>query len=269
VLNGIASGATGRSHGEGLALGYRAAPCPPAPPSGDIQVWTVPLDAADWQDLLTPERLSPDDLARLRRFPFERERRRFAVSRAAVRAILGGHLGVPPGELTFHQGPHGKPRLAPRRDEEPVRFNVSHSYELALVAISGERELGVDLERVRPLPDLEGIVAHWFGPAERAAFEGLDPGATLRAFYRHWTLKEAYLKACGLGLSHAPAIDVADPWRRPIRLPDVAGESAHGFWTGDTFEPAPGYAASLVVEGSWDGSVVPARFAPRRMVTAG
>jgi 4'-phosphopantetheinyl transferase len=233
------------------APGPRDAPVPLTEPSRDeVHVWTIRLDLADWRDSLPPEELSDDELVRAGRFLFERERRRFAICRATLRAILGGYLGTRPGELSFRTGPYGKPHLDPERYGERIRFNVSHSGELALVAVSRERELGVDIEHVRPLDGIDEIVARHFSPGERLALKCVAPTARLAMFYQYWTLKEAYLKACGVGLSRAlEEVDVSGACDHPIRLPDVSAVADEKFWTGRTLDPPPGYVAALVVEG--------------------
>ncbi len=222
----------------------------------EIHVWTVGLDIADWRDNLVPGRLSDDELQRAARSPFERERRRFAVCRATLRAILGRYLDTRPCELSLRYGPYGKPRLDSEHYGEPIRFNVSHSDELALIAVDRGRELGVDIERVRPLDGIDDIVARHFGPAERLAFSRVAPAARLSTFYRYWTLKEAYLKAGGVGMSRAlNEVDVTGAGDHPMYLPDVFGTGATRCWTGRTLAPAPGYIAALVVEG-WAGASV-------------
>lgn len=224
--------------------------------AGEVHVWTVRLDIADWRDNLVPGRLSDDELQRVARSPFERERRRFAVCRATLRAILGRYLDARPCELSFRYGPYGKPRLHAEHYGEPIRFNVSHSDELALIAVDRGRELGVDIERVRPLDGIDDIVSRHFGPAERLALSRVAPAARLSTFYRYWTLKEAYLKAGGVGMSRRlDEVDVTGAGDHPKHLPDVFGAGAERCWTGTTLAPAPGYIAALVVEGRTGASV--------------
>lgn len=213
-----------------------------------IHVWVCRLDVPNWRDWLRPGWLSADELVQAERFAFEPLRRRFVICRASLRAILGHYLQRPPGELTFAQGPYGKPYLNAPRARGRIRFNVSHSGELALVAIGGRREVGVDLERIRPVDDIRAIVERSFAPAERLAFDRVPPPCQLSIFYRHWTLKEAYLKACGVGVSRALAeVDVSRAAGQPLRLSDAAGRPR--YWRGRTLDPAPGYFGALVVEG--------------------
>jgi 4'-phosphopantetheinyl transferase len=230
---------------------------PSLPPgSGEVHVWPVWLDRADWRDSLDAGRLSSDELDRARRYPFEREQRRFAVCRATLRVILAAYLGRPPCELRFGYGPHGKPHLEPGHAAGAVRFNVSHSHELALVAVSREQELGIDVERLRPLPELDDIAALAFGAAGREALGRVAPSARLSAFYRHWTLTEAYLKARGSGLAGGTeVVDVTSLWDRPDGLVELSDRGAGGRWAGRALDPAPGYVAALVVEGPGRASV--------------
>jgi 4'-phosphopantetheinyl transferase len=215
-----------------------------------IDVWVFRLDVPDWRDRLARGSLSDDERGRAERYAFEEPRRRFVVCRTTVRAILGAYLGEAPHAVALCRGPHGKPRVdASFRAGPPVHFNVSHSGDLALLAVCAEREVGIDLEGVRPLDGMDEIVERHFTPAERLALGRVPPVARLSAFYRYWTLKEAYLKACGVGLEGEPAqIDVTRAARRPIRLPERPGAGHVRWWQGLALELRDGYRGALVVE---------------------
>lgn len=158
-----------------------------------------PLDALpEWSVLADEERV------RALRFVRQRDGRRFTVCRGSLRMILGRLLNSPAECLAFRSGPGGKPELAGGTDRERrslLRFNVTHSDELALIAVSLERELGVDLERVRSISESARIVESYFTDAEVAQFTALDPSQRDEAFLRGWTRKEAILKATGVGLA--------------------------------------------------------------------
>jgi 4'-phosphopantetheinyl transferase len=181
----------------------------------EIGVWLVDLDAG-----LSPEEvvlaepgpeldvLADDERARAGRFVRARDRRRFAGCRAALRMILGGLLGQSPSSLRLRAGGQGKPELDPdasaadpARARVALRFNVSHSSELALIAVCRGRELGVDIERVRTIREADRIVASYFSPAEQAEFGSFATDARSLAFFRGWTRKEAILKGLGIGLA--------------------------------------------------------------------
>jgi 4'-phosphopantetheinyl transferase len=182
----------------------------------EIRVWKIDLDAGHVTEAEVegaepgPELalLAADEQERAARFVRARDRRRFVRCRAALREILGGLLGESPGSLRFRARGQGKPELhcGAAGDGQsdcppPLRFNVSHSSELALIAVCRGRELGVDLERIRPIGEAERIVASFFSPSEQAEFAAIAPEDRALAFLRGWTRKEAILKGHGSGLS--------------------------------------------------------------------
>ena len=181
-------------------------------PSDDIGVWLVDLDAglASQAEIDTaepgPELASLDEVERARaaRFVRARDRRRFARCRAALREILGRLLGEQPASLQFRAVARGKPELdlADLADGgPPLRFNVSHSSNLAVIAVCRRHELGIDLEQIRPISEAERIVASFFSEAEQAEFATIDALARPMAFVRGWTRKEAILKGLGVGIA--------------------------------------------------------------------
>ncbi len=190
----------------------------------------VPLDVDEAALAAAAALLSPDEGARADRFRFARDRRRFVVARAALRRLLGAALGQAPGRVVLLAGPEGKPELA----GHPVHFNLSHSGDLAAIALCRDAELGVDIEQIRPLDDLDGLIATTCSPREAAALAALAPFRRREAFFRVWTRKEAYLKALGTGLAvplDSVSVTVA-PGRsprleegaeRPVCLMDLPG----------------------------------------------
>lgn len=217
----------------------------------EVHVWRIRLDIPNWTAQLQRGPLSEDEVGRARRFRFEADRRRFMVCRAAVRAILGGYLGMDPRELVFGAGTYGKPFLDAALYRTRVCFNVSDSYELALVGVSRERELGVDVEFLRPLDGLDDIAARHFSPREHLALRRVPPEARGRAFFTCWTLKEAYLKACGTGMSGSLAeCVVPGALEEPGRVPELFSyRDPERCWTLRRLDPGPGYVGGLAVEG--------------------
>ena len=176
-----------------------------------VQIWIVELDAGlrTGADELTAEPgpeigiLSEDERARAARFVPARERRRFVQCRAALREILGRLLEEPPESLRFRAAAIGKPELDRDTGENlpSLHFNVSHSAELGLIAVCRGREVGVDLERVRPISEAGRIVASFFTASELAEFQAIPEEIRPLAFHRGWTRKEAVLKGFGTGIS--------------------------------------------------------------------
>ncbi len=174
-----------------------AAPEAPVIEGGEAHVWLARLKASEEDIARAAALLSAEEEERARRFRFERHRRRFVMAHAALRTILGRYLGASPGEVAFRHGPRGKPYL--NEPEPRIQFNLAHSGELALAAITKEGEIGADIEIHRGMP--EGVARRFFSAAENAALTSLPPRERERAFFRCWTRKEAFLKATGEGLS--------------------------------------------------------------------
>ncbi len=134
-------------------------------------------------------------------FGRERLRRRFVAGRGMLRRILAGYVGVDPAELRFELGRHGKPRL--RAPLVEIQFNLAHCEDLAVVAVGRGPELGVDLERLRPIPKARRLAARYFSPAEQRWLEAEGSAEFDAAFLELWCRKEACLKATGEALSRA------------------------------------------------------------------
>jgi 4'-phosphopantetheinyl transferase len=217
--------------------------------AGDVDVWYVDLALDAGTVARLGAGLDEDERARAARFRFERDARRFIVARSALRAVLGGYLGVPPGDLVFAYGTHGKPAL--RGGHAALDFNVSHSGEVAVVAAGWRRAVGVDVEQWRPLPDLAALAARAFAPPELVALGALPEAERPAAFFRCWTRKEAFIKATGRGLAEPlDGFAVSLAADEPARFLDIAGDpDALARWTLQDLRPPAGYAGALVVEG--------------------
>jgi len=195
--------------------------------------------------------LSDDEQARAARFKVEHAHRSFIVSRGILRTILGEILDCAPETIEFGQGPHGKPFLAGAHAESPISFNVSHSGDLFLYAVSRSRAtLGVDVERKKEEREFEKLAQRFFAPAEaRQLLEEASRDDRLHSFYRCWTRKEAYLKARGTGLT--TKLDTFEvtflPGVPPAMLhTEIAGDDPAAWGVFDI--PVPeGYTAALVV----------------------
>lgn len=167
--------------------------------AGEVHVWRVALDAGAGPEAA----LSSAELAHADRLRGHLARERYLASHRALRAILAAVTG---GPLEFAASDHGKPYLpaAPR-----VRFNLSHSHGLALVAAALDVEVGVDVEHLRPMPDCAAIAARFFPPSEAAALQATPADARESEFFRRWTRIEAALKAQGIGL-HGAGVELPD-----------------------------------------------------------
>lgn len=217
---------------------------------GEVHVFFASLASSIAVECNLEALLSHDERFRAGQFVFERDRRRYVVARSLLRRILGCYLRVHPASLVFSYGATGKPALAGHRFET-LDFNLSHSSDRVLIAVAIGRAVGVDLECIRPLPDINDMAERVFSDAEIALFASVSPEKRLRLFFELWTRKEAFIKATGDGFSFP--VDRLDASLRShqhgrfLRPCDVGGGESR--WTLRTLLPDPGYAAALVVEG--------------------
>ncbi|MDK4740177.1 4'-phosphopantetheinyl transferase superfamily protein [Rhizobium sp. CNPSo 3464] len=187
-----------------------------------IDVWTWSLDATPSQLDGFAALLSAEELTRAARFVRERDRQRFIVGRGRLRSILGQYLGLSPQKVSFTYNDYGKPYVAFPGGTH-LHFNLSHSADLAALAISDRYELGIDVEEIRFLK--EDIAGRFFSRKECLTLRALPPEAYLDGFYRCWTRKEAFVKAHGEGLSLAlDSFDVTFDWTSEPRLERLEGD---------------------------------------------
>ena len=227
----------------------------PALPPNEAHVWVASLERPPQETLGLWETLSEDEHDRANRCRSPRNRRRFIAARGMLRALLGHYLARAPASVVLAYAPRGKPHLA--QDERldagglAVRFSLSHSEDTALYAFARGRQVGVDLEMLRPSPAHRAIARRFFAPEEVQRLETAPPGAFTAAFVACWVRKEACLKAVGAGLA-LPMREVVVP-TRPIagaafRI-ELSRFEGPRHWTGHDLPGLDGFAASLVVEG--------------------
>jgi 4'-phosphopantetheinyl transferase len=217
--------------------------------SGEVHVWRARLEQPQEMQDEFLHTLDLDERARARRFHFEKHRRRFILGRGFLRLLLGRYLKIAPEEVRFAYGPYGKPSLANEHEARGLRFNASHSHELAVYAFVQEREIGVDVEYVKSQFAGEDIARHFFSAYEIEKLMALPADERSAAFFRCWTRKEAYIKALGSGLSHPlDQFDVTLTAHEPAALlRDAQDAEAIARWSMFNLE-LDDYAGALVVE---------------------
>ncbi|MEH2331393.1 4'-phosphopantetheinyl transferase HetI [Nostoc sp.] len=208
----------------------------------EIHVWRIDLDQPETQLQNLAATLSSDETARAERFYFQEHRQRFIAGRGILRTILGNYLGIQPLQVEFNYQQRGKPVLADRFADSGLAFNLSHSQGLGLCAVNCTCQIGVDLEYIRPMSDLEALAKRFFLAREYEMLRSLSHNQQQEVFFRYWTCKEAYLKATGDGLSQLEQIEVS------LTLTESAKLQITEDWSLFELVPANNYVAAVAVE---------------------
>lgn len=224
-------------------------PCvdPPGLSIGEVHVWTARLvdDHHATADLLRI--LGQEERARAAQFSFERDRVRFIQAHGIVRRILADYSDADAATLTFARNRHGKPYLVPRANGPNLQFSVSHSGNCCMLAVRLDHSIGIDVEKVRDLPQAVDIAQSYFTPAESRVLAALQGTARRDAFFVLWTHKEATVK--GLGISLAANLGCVEFDLDPVgglRLVAWDGDrSVAQRWSILRLDPAPGYVAAV------------------------
>ncbi|MBA2711880.1 MAG: 4'-phosphopantetheinyl transferase superfamily protein [Tatlockia sp.] len=201
-----------------------------------IDIWEFPLNILP---PLARTILNADELNRADRYYFERHKRRFTVARALLRIILGHYLQKNGKSLNFIYNKHGKPEL---KNSSSLQFNLSHSRDLALVAIGQQFSLGVDLEFYSARP-YDGIAKHLFSEQELALFLTLPNYLKPQAFFNIWASKEAFIKGCGLGLAYPTKLFTVPVFGAEAK--SIKDDVFKNIWQLSSFMPKIGCAAAL------------------------
>jgi 4'-phosphopantetheinyl transferase len=228
---------------------------------GELHVWRASLDTSPGRLEAFEASLSADEMARAARRRTPELRDRFTAGRGLLRALLGRYLRADPRQLVFRYGLHGKPALS----DNAIRFNLSHSHGLSLFAFAADVEVGIDLERIRAEVPHERLARRFFTASESDALRALPADEQCAAFFRLWTRKEAYIKACGRGLSLPMSRFEVSLGDSPALLRVDEGLDEPARWCLHALDPAPGYAGTLAVEG--EASVRCYRITPRLPAT--
>jgi len=199
----------------------------------EVHLWLAHLDERSECFERLAGTLSQDERQRTARFHSRLDARRWAASRIVLRSLLGRYLLLEPHAVSLQMGARGKPEVAIPPGRRPIQFNLSHSDGLGLYSVARFRRVGIDVERMRWLPDFDSMAQRMFAPHEQRALRGLPETKRAAAFFRLWTRKEAFLKATGQGLASVEA----------------AHSSELARWSVITLPAVSGYAASLAIEG--------------------
>jgi 4'-phosphopantetheinyl transferase len=215
----------------------------------DVHVWCASLRQSPRHVDHFLRTLSDDERDRAGRTRHAPARHEFIVVRGLLRTILADYLGVDTRRLAFCCGPTGKPGLVEPMSALPLYFNVSHSHELTLIAVTRRGEVGVDVERVRPFANDLDLAERFFSPHEATTLRSLPPELRIEAFFHAWTRKEAFLKASAHGLTYGlDRVEVTLLRDEPARFVRIDGEeNAARRWSLHHLTPAAGYVGALAM----------------------
>ncbi|MFK5951897.1 MAG: 4'-phosphopantetheinyl transferase superfamily protein [Desulfobacterium sp.] len=191
--------------------------------------------------------LSRNERLKAERFFFEKDRALFVVAHGLLRKLLGRYLDILPEHVLFDKGPNGKPELLVLSRPAPFWFNISHSHEVAVFAFSNQYKIGVDIERIRNLPDSLHIAQNYFHPKEVDLLIKTPDDKKQDLFYECWTKKEAFIKGTGEGLS-CPLNSFAVPFEGREGIGKICISSGKGKgknWSVLSFKPYRGYAGAI------------------------
>jgi len=220
----------------------------------DVHVWRANIDLPISRLEELERTLCDSEKARAGRFVFDADRRRYIAGRGFLRLILGRYIRQLPEALVFSYSPRGKPELVANSPAETLYFNVSHSHDMALYAVSRTRCVGIDIEHIAAKCNVEQLAKRYFFPREFDAICAVAPERKNEIFFKGWTVKEAYVKATGEGLAALEQVELAIAVDGPAVLQRIHDNpDATGRWSSCQLSPAPGYIGALVVEGKgWD-----------------
>jgi 4'-phosphopantetheinyl transferase len=216
----------------------------------EIHIWASCLDVARTALTVFAASLSKEERIRAKKYRFRRHQYRFIAGRGLLRAIVSQYLHIDPAKLVFEYNSHGKPEVTRQFNSSGIHFNLSHSDDMALFAVTIVGPVGIDIERLRLIKDA-GELVNWFcSPRERELFQNLDSREKQRAFFHLWTRKEAFLKATGEGISRLlNQVEVSFRPREPAQLIAVLGESKRATrWSIHGLSPAPGFVAAVAIQ---------------------
>ena len=216
----------------------------------EIHVFAAPLDLPPLELERRAATLSPGEKERAGKFKFEKHRNRFIAGRGLMRETLGRVLQSNPAALEFGYSERGKPELAAPFLTSGIHFNLAHSENLALLAVTRIGSVGVDVEHIRPVNNVEELVARFFSKRENELFQKLADTGKPAAFFNLWTRKEALLKATGEGIgSRLNLVEVSFLPGEPAQLLAISEDTALAAqWTLQAFSPAPGFVGALAIQ---------------------
>lgn len=220
-------------------------------PPRTVHVWGFDVGRLEdhWEDY--QDDLDDEEKSRAAKFAFPKDRRAYVLRHTLLRRLVGAYLGVRASRPEFVAGRMGKPSLKPAPDQSWLAFSMAASWPVVLFAFASHHELGVDVERIRPIDEAADIAATHFTAQEQQALSAALPADQPRTFFGIWTRKEALVKAIGIGLT--ADLSSLDVLHRPELVPhdSPAGAEISEVWALADLDLGPGLAAALCLPAGW------------------
>lgn len=220
----------------------------------DIHIWEIDLQQSRERIRELSQYLTDQERHRAAKFINPIHGDRWTVARGYLRQILSQYLDLTPNQIVFTYGQQGKPEVAnqdgqPFEGNPPIQFNLSHSHDRAVYGISAKYPIGIDLEYIHPIAAAE-LVDRFFSSAERAVFHSLPISEQQAAFFHAWTQKEAYLKACGTGLT--TPLDQIEVSIDPCTPAQIISTPTPNIWQIQKIAISAEYAGAIVIGGDFE-----------------
>jgi 4'-phosphopantetheinyl transferase len=215
----------------------------------EIHIWDASLQAGREVVAKYSTLLSADEKKRARRFYFKADENRFITGRGILRTLLGRVLKLEPHKIKFQYGEHGKPQVEYNFPGKPFEFNLSHAKDRVVYIFNWGEPVGIDIEHVRPMKDMDDFALQFFTPNEYQLIYSLPKDQKQETFFKIWTCKEAFLKANGSGLTLPinmyEIYDISDSPKIHSIAQDLQTTAP---WNLEMFIPAPGYQAAIAIK---------------------
>ncbi len=227
-------------------ISWMQAPAAISIDNSDIHLWRCLFDNAAVESTDYQKLLSAHELQRAARFVNGHDRERFIFFHGALRTILSAYTHIQPHLLQFCRNSYGKPYILSPEEPSKLQFSLTHSKDIALIAVTWDRPIGVDVEYIRPIEDGREIVRNYFSLAERSVLLPLEGEAFNVGFFLCWTQKESFIKATGFGLSRSLDQFTVPIFRADAEVSCVESEA----WRFETFTAHAGYIGAFAVGSS-------------------
>jgi len=234
----------------GLKVQWKSSPVDYTIDRNTVHIWRSHFQTAFVSNRKFLEGLSGEEIGKARRFVHQSDQNRYIFAHAMLRSILGAYVGCEPQQLIFETNQYGKPFLASPGDGNDIQFNLSHSEDMTLFAVTRGARVGIDVEYMRSVPDARQIVNRFFSVDERKFLNPLPLVDFNKSFFACWTSKEAYLKGIGKGLSYPlDKFSIIFPNRGSDGLICIQDDQVNAYsWKIIRLSPGPCYSGALAIE---------------------